>query len=137
MSNFAFLLPDVTPISRPYWDGLAAGQLRLQHCRACGAYQYPPESFCYECPATDLEWRTVEGRGTIYSFIVVHQLYHPAFAERVPYVVATVQLDEGPRLLAALFEEGARVAIGARVHPRIEPIADGRSALFFALESGS
>jgi uncharacterized OB-fold protein len=132
---FADLLPDVTDLSRPYWEGLAAGELRLQRCRACGAHQYPPESFCYACPSTDLEWVTVDGGGEVYSFIVVHQRYHPAFAEHLPYAVAAVQLDAGPRVLAALlFDEPGDVRVGARVRPRIERVAEDRAALFFTLD---
>ncbi len=132
---FAELLPDVTDQTREYWDGLAAGELRLQHCTACRSYQHPPESFCYHCPSTHLEWETVPGHGEIYSFIVVHQRYHPAFAEHLPYVVATVQLDEGPRMLATMFEEPWSVAIGMRVQPRIERVSEDRGVLFFEREA--
>ena len=75
---------------------------------------------------------TVSGEGTIHSFIVVHQPYHPAFQPFLPYTVATVQLDEGPRLLGPMIELDAPVAIGDRVRPRIEPIAEDRATLFFA-----
>jgi uncharacterized OB-fold protein len=128
---FEALAPEPTELNAPYWEGLAAGELRLQRCTACGAHQHPAESFCYECGATELEWVTVSGEGTIYSFIVVHQPYHPAFQPFLPYTVATVELDEGPRLLGAMLELDAPVAIGDRVAPRIEPIAEGRAALFF------
>ena len=135
MIPFADLLPEVTDLSAPYWEGLAAGELRLQRCRACGAHQYPPESFCYACPSTDLEWTAVDGGGEVYSFIVVHQRYHPAFAERLPYAVANVRLDAGPRVLAAmLFDDPSAVRIGARVRPRIEPVTEERAALFFVLD---
>ena len=125
------LAPEPTELNAPYWDGLTAGEVRLQHCNACAAYQHPAESFCYKCGATDLEWVTVSGEGTIHTFIVVHQPYHPAFQPFLPYTVATVQLDEGPRLLGPMIELEAPVAIGDRVRPRIEPIAEDRAALFF------
>ena len=129
---FASLAPEPTELNAPYWEGLAAGELRLQRCAACSVHQHPAESFCYECGATDLDWVTVSGDGTIYSFIVVHQPYHAAFQPFLPYTVATVQLDAGPRFLGAMLELDAPVAIGDRVRPRIESIAEERAALFFA-----
>lgn len=131
---FADLLPPVTDLMREYYDGLAAGVLRMQHCKSCGNYQHPPESFCYHCPSTDLEWETVSGHGSVYSFIVVHQRYHPAFAELLPYVVAAVQLDEGPRMLGMLVEDPENVEIGTRVQPRIERVSEERGVLFFQRE---
>jgi uncharacterized protein len=135
LAPLAELLPEVTDLNRPYWEGLAAGEVRLQRCLQCSRYQHPPESFCYHCPSTDLAWETVPARGEIYSFIVVHQRYHAAFAEHLPYVVATVQLDEGPRLLAAmLFDEPDAVQIGARVKPRVEPVSEGGAVLLYTLD---
>ena len=132
LAPLADLIPAITDLNRPYWEGLKEGELRLQHCRHCGAYQYPPESFCYACPSRDLEWKRIGGEGTIYSFIVVHQRYHPAFADRLPYNVAVVELDEGPRLLAnVLGIENGALEIGMRVRPRIERIGDEQCALFF------
>jgi hypothetical protein len=130
---FADLLPDQTEESTPYWEGLAVGELRLQYCKDCDSYHHPPESFCYSCGSTDIEWRTRDGGGEVYSFIVVHQPYHVAFRDRLPYVVATVQLDDGPRMLGAIFDiEPQSVAIGMRVKPRIEAVnEDGAAALFF------
>lgn len=135
LAPLAELLPEPTDLTRPYWEGLAAGELRLQHCRACGAYQHPAESFCYHCPSTELDWETVPGHGTVYSFIVVHQRYHPAFADHLPYVVATVQLDEGPRLLAPMLDEPTTIEIGARVRPRIERVRETQAVLLFEREA--
>jgi uncharacterized OB-fold protein len=132
---FAELVPEATEETAPFWDGLAAGELRLQHCPACGSYQHPAESFCYACGSTDVAWETVPGHGEVYSFIVVHQPYHAAFRDRLPYVVATVQLDEGPRMLGPIFDvDPSAVAIGMRVRPRIEPVSAERAALFFEPE---
>lgn len=130
---FAELLPPQTEEAVPFWEGLSAGELRLQYCKTSDTYQHPPESFCYTCGSTDLEWRVRDGGGEVYSFIVVHQPYHVAFRDRLPYVVATVQLDDGPRMLGAIFDiDPASVEIGMRVKPRIEAVSeDGAAALFF------
>jgi len=129
------LAPEVTEETAPFWDGLAAGELRMEHCPACGSYQHPAESFCYACGSLSVEWQTVRGHGEVYSFIVVHQPYHAAFRDRLPYVVATVQLDEGPRMLGPIFDiDPSAVWIGMRVQPRIEAVSAERSALFFEPE---
>jgi uncharacterized OB-fold protein len=132
LAPLATLAPASTELNAPHLDGLLAGELRLQHCKQCNEYQYPPESFCYHCPSTDLEWEAVEGNGSVYSFIMVHQRYHPAFGDRLPYNVAIIELDEGPRLIANVLDVGDKgVEIGMRVRPRIEQLDDETAALFF------
>ena len=132
LAPLATLAPASTELNAPHLDGLLAGELRLQHCKQCNEYQYPPESFCYHCPSTDLEWEAVEGNGSVYSFIIVHQRYHPAFGDRLPYNVAIIELDEGPRLIANVLDVGDKgVEIGMRVRPRIEQLDDETAALFF------
>lgn len=134
-SDFGELLPEITALNAPFWDGLAQGEVRLQHCKGCGANQYPPETFCYQCGGGDLEWRQCAGGGTIYSFIIVHQSYHPAFKPHLPYTVAIVQMDDGPRMLAAMLHLQSPVAIGDRVQPRIQAIGDERAVLLYEAES--
>lgn len=129
--HFGELLPPITPLNAPFWEGLRAGEVRLQHCQECGTYQYPPESFCYACGATDLVWKPVRGEGTVYSYIVVHQSYHQAFKDFLPYVVAIVQLDEGPRLLSAMLGLEQPIAIGDRVQPTIRQVDADTSFLSY------
>src|SRR5512139_19155 len=66
-SGFGELLPEITEMNAPFWKGLAQGEVRLQKCGKCGAHQYPPESFCYECGAQEVAWVAVAGQGTVYS----------------------------------------------------------------------
>ena len=132
----ADLLPEPTELNAPFWTGLHEGEVRMQHCTACDSYQHPPESFCYACGSTEIEWETVAAHGEVYSFIVVHQPYHVAFRDRIPYVVATVQLDEGPRMLGPIFDiDRDSISIGMRLQPRIEALSDEGAALFFEPEA--
>ncbi len=71
------------------------------------------------------------GHGTVYSYIIVHQPYHSAFKPFIPYTVAIVQLDEGPRMLGAMLGLDKPIAIGEPVRPRIEAIDGERSILLF------
>jgi uncharacterized OB-fold protein/ABC-type spermidine/putrescine transport system permease subunit II len=75
-------------------------RLLLPRCNACGQFWFPPSQRCAHCLAADFTWIEATGRGRVYSFVVFHRVYHPAFEADVPYAVAIVELDEGPRLLA-------------------------------------
>ena len=130
-SGFGELFPDITELNAPFWKGLAQGELRLQKCGQCSAHQYPAETFCYECGAQHMSWVAVAGEATLYSFIVVHQLYHKAFKPFLPYTVAIVQMDEGPRMLSAMLGLKRPVRIGERVKPCIRMVDDDKAFLTY------
>jgi uncharacterized OB-fold protein len=92
-------LPHITALARPFWQGTRERELRLQHCPACGTYQFPPQVLCRGCLAEDLDWTATSGKATVYSFIVQHRPATPAFTDDVPYVVAGVELAEWPLML--------------------------------------
>jgi uncharacterized protein len=94
--------PLVTPGTEPYWDGVAQGVLMLQHCPDCGCVLHPPEPVCPDCQSDALVWRRASGTGVLFSYTVVHHPTHRSFADRVPYVVALVELDEGVRLVTSI-----------------------------------
>ena len=129
--GFGELFPEINELNAPFWNGLADGEVRLQKCSKCGAHQYPAESFCYECGAQALSWVKVAGEGTVYSFIVVHQQYHKAFKEFLPYTVAIVQMDEGPRMLSAMLGLQKPISIGDRVRPCIRRVGGDRAFLTY------
>src|SRR5262249_39077685 len=87
-----------------------AHKLQLQCCSSCGKFWFPPSRRCAHCLSADLEWRESNGHGRIYSFVVFHRVYHPAFESEVPYAVAIVELDERPRLLANIIPLPSAVA---------------------------
>ena len=130
-SGFGELFPQITESNAPFWQGLAQGEVRLQQCRQCGVHQYPAESFCYQCGAQDMSWVAVAGEGTVYSFTVVHQLYHKAFKPFLPYTVAIVQMDEGPRMLSAMVGLQRPVSIGERVKPSIRVVDNDKAFLTY------
>lgn len=105
------LLPAITEANRPFWDGCRAGELRLQSCNACGTLRYPESYVCPKCLSAEYTWKATSGRGRLWSWIVMHQRYFPAFADELPYNVAFVHLDEGPHIMSSLVElpEGLRV----------------------------
>ena len=84
----------------PFWEATRDKALRYQRCDACGTVVFHPRRHCTGCVDGSLSWHTASGRGTIYSFSVVRQSYHPFFRTIVPYAVAWIDLEEGPRLLS-------------------------------------
>ncbi|GAA0988412.1 OB-fold domain-containing protein [Acrocarpospora macrocephala] len=99
MSEISRPVPVVTEENRPFWEGLAEGRLLLQRCSGCGHPRYPIALVCPRCLSKEHGWEAMSGRGTVFSSVVFHQVYHPAFADRVPYNVAMVELDEGPLIM--------------------------------------
>jgi len=91
-------LPAVTEDGAPYWEACRQGRLEVQRCAGCGHLHWPPSVLCPRCLAGDTAWVPLSGRGTIYSYIIVHRPQHPAFFDDVPYNVAIVELEEGIRM---------------------------------------
>lgn len=92
-------LPRLNGDNTPFWEGCREHKLRFQQCSDCGYVRWPPSVLCPQCHSTAINWVTSKGIGKIYTFAVYHTAYHPGFAVDVPYTVAVVALDEGPRLL--------------------------------------
>jgi len=82
----------------PFWQAAKRHELHIQRCGSCGAYVFYPREVCAECLSSDLTWIKVSGRGTVYSYTIAQAPTHPAFAEDVPYIVAIVELTEGPHI---------------------------------------
>ena len=91
-------VPVIDERSRPWWDASRRHELLLQSCGICGHVAFPPVSCCPNCRAADPSWIPASGRGTIWSWTVFHKSYFTGFAADIPYAVAIVELDEGPRL---------------------------------------
>jgi len=86
--------------TREFWLATKDKALRYQKCDACGTVVWHPRRHCPGCTGGQLGWQTASGKGAIYTFSVVRQSYHPFFRTQVPYAVAWIDLDEGPRLLS-------------------------------------
>ena len=112
----AIPLPVPNEDNQGFWEGCRRHELRLQCCTGCRAFRHPPRPMCPQCTASESEWVPVSGRGTVYTFTLVHGPTLPAFQERFPYNVAVIQLDEGPFIVSNLVECPAeRLRIGMRV----------------------
>ncbi len=94
-------IPKPTPETAHYWDGTRNGELRLQRCNACQHTYFPPRPFCPDCSSRDVAVFKASGQGTLYSYVISH-LKSPGFEP--PYAIAVVELAEGPRLMANIFD---------------------------------
>jgi uncharacterized OB-fold protein len=118
-------LPGINEDSAPYWDGTQLGELRVQCCGDCGHLRFPPAILCPKCLSEKADWRHLSGRGTVYTFIIVHRPQHPAFLDDAPYNVAIIELEEGIRMHANIVEcSDEDLRVGMAVEAVFEKIND-------------
>lgn len=114
--NPQYARPEIDWESRAYWEGAGRGELVLQRCRACRVVQHRPRGFCVSCLSDEIEHFVASGRGEVYTYSVVRQNQMPRFRDALPYVVAYVQLEEGPQLLTNIVDcDPESVSIGMPV----------------------
>jgi uncharacterized protein len=126
-------IPDAE--SAPFWAGTLEGRLLVQECSMCGRRQLYGRSLCTNCHSSALSWVEASGRGTVYSRTIIRQNPNRSFKHMIPFVVALVDLDEGPRLMTNIV--GAPpddVEIGARVRVKFEPVSDAAAVPLFELD---
>ena len=118
--------PEPNADSRAYWEAARDRRLVVHGCRACGQRHFMPRGQCPACWSSDLEWVDCSGLGTVYSASVVHRAPTPDFAANAPYVIALIDLEEGPRMFANVVGAGAlETTIGDRVELTFESRGDG------------
>ena len=118
-------VPAITAEMRPFFEAAARNELRIQRCTACGTHRFPARAICSECLSLESEWVPVSGRGEIFSFNVMHQVYHPGFAGEVPYAVVVVKLAEGAKMVSNLVGVSPQdIRIGMPVRVVFERITD-------------
>jgi uncharacterized protein len=130
-------LPVVDEDSQPFWDAARRGDLLLKLCSSCRQYHFFPRSICPHCHSDAVAWAPSSGRGTIYSFTVARRPSGPAFKDDVPYVIALVQLDEGPRIMTRILADAEAVHIGLPVEVIFQPASDEVSLPYFKVQAGS
>jgi uncharacterized OB-fold protein len=118
-------IPSITPEMVTFFEGARRGQLMVQKCAGCGELRFPPHEICTRCLGTRAGWVAVSGRGEVYSFNIMHQVYHPGFATEVPYAVVVVKLDEGVKFVSNLVGvKPAEIKCGMSVEVTFEKLND-------------
>jgi len=130
--------PDVNdPGTAPFWKGTQDGKVVLQACTKCGYLRWPPGPICNECLSPDTEWKEVAPTGTVWSYAVYHRAMNPRFKDQVPYTVALVELDDGPRMYGRLVGDTAHVAVGAPVRAVLQEVEPGVTVVNWELARDS
>src|SRR5438105_203260 len=125
MADYQKPIPAVTPDMQPFFAAAKRHELVLQRCGDCGTYRFPAREICSKCLSRDAQWTRVSGDGEIFSYNVMHQIYHPGFAAEVPYAVVLVKLMEGAKMNSNLLGIAPHdIRIGMPVRVVFEDITD-------------
>lgn len=116
-------LPKPDKDSAAYWEAARRHELVMQRCAHCYRFRFYPRSVCPYCLSDEFQWQRVSGRGVIHSFTVVHRPPHPAFRDRVPYVLALIKLEEGIQMMSNVVDcDPTMVRIGMPVEVTFDDI---------------
>jgi uncharacterized OB-fold protein len=127
-------IPDAE--SAPFWAATLEGRLLVQRCIVCGHAQLYGRAVCMNCHSSQLEWVAASGRGSIYSRTIIRQNPSRSFRHMIPFVVALVDLDEGPRVMTNVTgTDPEAITIGARVKVVFEPVSDDAALPLFELDA--
>jgi uncharacterized OB-fold protein len=119
-------IPVPDEISAPFFDGARGGKLMLQHCTACDGWSFPVRERCPHCFAGSLQWRAASGKGTLYTFAIMHQVMNPGFAGQVPYNVSQIDLAEGVRMVSNVVGvANADLRIGMALEAVFDDVGEG------------
>ena len=118
-------LPEPTPVSKPYWDAAHKHVLSIQRCTDCGVHIFYPRGACPGCGSDALEWTEASGRGKVYSFTIARRPTAREFVDKVPYVIAIIELDEGPHMASNVVDcDPESVRVGQSVKAVFEDVSD-------------
>jgi len=133
-------LPKPTAVSKKFWEAAKKQELLVQKCKDCGRLIYYPRMFCTECLSSKLDWQKVSGKGKVYTYSIVYRPPLKAYEPDVPYVLAVIELEEGPHMLSNVIGcKPEEVKIGMDVEvvfeevtpditlPKFKPIHPGKN----------
>jgi uncharacterized OB-fold protein len=110
--------------SKPFFDAAREGKFLLKYCPTCNRYLTPAAEVCDTCFDYTLQWLPSSGKGTIYSFVLNHQVVHPGFKDLVPYSVIVVELEEGPRVTSTYDGPNDEIKVDMPVRVTFEELGD-------------
>ncbi len=117
--------PRPTPETEVYWQGCRKHELLLQRCTQCNEFQFYPRIICTKCTSENLEWVKATGRGRVLTFTIVRRAVSEAYAADVPYVIALIQLDEGPKMMSNVVQcDPETLVVGSPVQVVFEDWSD-------------
>ncbi len=131
-------VPEITSLTKPFWEATKRNELALQNCKTCGKYQWYPRDSCISCGSRNFEWKKVSGKGIVYSFTIIRQVVSnsPAFQKDIPFIVALVDLEEGARMYSNIIDcKAEEVHIGMSVEVAFDQVTNDVSLPKFKLTS--
>jgi len=129
--------PVVVDVAKPFYEAMQQHKLLIQQCQSCETYQPPAQVICDHCGSNKLIWCEANGKGVIYSFVIFHRSFHPYYDDKIPYTVALVELDEGPRVMGHIeAKAGQDYQVGSVVTANFKTINKKNELLYFQLECG-
>lgn len=132
MSELPASAPRVNHETAPYWDATAQGRIDLPRCRSCDLVIWYPRAICPDCQSSDLEWQTMSGDASVYSFTVTRAGVGSKWRDHLPIVVAYVQLAEGPIMLTNIVDcDPESVEIGMALRPVFHDTGEGPALVRF------
>jgi uncharacterized OB-fold protein len=134
MSGYTKFLPpdDMPAFHAPFWESVREHRTRIQKCSDCGKMRFIPLEICPNCHSTECDWTEISGRGTLYSYTIIHRAPTPAYQADAPYVIGHVTLEEGPRMIANLVGiQPDDVKIGMSLEITYLDVGDGQSLFAF------
>jgi uncharacterized protein len=134
MSHAPGLAPLTDQFSQGYWNAARERTLLIQLCRTCGRYQFYPRGHCVHCFAPDPERTPASGRGRLHTYTIVQRTPNAEFAADCPYVLAIIELDEGPRMTAQIIGQADDIACDQPVHVVFTPAGGAGILPNFALD---
>jgi uncharacterized OB-fold protein len=121
------VVPAPNSLTEFFWEGAKRHELVIQRCNSCRQFQHWPEPICHHCLSFDLAGDRVSGRGTVYSYEIATQAFHPYFEARLPFVIAVIELADQPHLkmVSNLVDFAADgLAVGASVEVAFQRLND-------------
>ncbi len=128
-------IPESDLMNQPFWDEARQNRFVLPKCATCHHLMAPPVANCSVCLGRSFEWIRSSGRGSVYSFIEYFRAWMPQYEGKIPYVVAVIALDEGPRMIAGIVGiSDKKLDVGARVSVSFQERDGGSWVPMFVLE---
>ncbi len=133
MSDWPIPKP-IDPINDEFWQSCQDGILRFQRCTSCKRFRHLPRYMCASCSSTDYEWAPCSKTGSLYSWTVTHQNFHPSF--EVPFIAVIVEFPEGVRLVSQLLDAKAvDLQLGASVDVEFKSVGEDFQMPVFRLSA--
>ena len=130
--TYTLPIPVADEASAPFFAGAKQRRLMLVRCAQCGSWRLPGRDRCLDCWSEEAEWAQASGRGKLYTFGVMHQQYHPSFADVIPYNYAIVELAEGPRLVSNIVDcPNDELRVDMRVEAAYDDVSDETTLVRF------